>query len=77
MNPTALQDIRLAGIESVWRPLQKDLDNLIDEGRFRTLVLFDDQYQSMSANLRLQYPFVTNIVVHGSQTPSVYVLLKR
>ncbi len=76
-NPTALQDIRLAGIESVWRPLQKDLDNLIDEGRFRTLVLFDDQYQSMSANLRLQYHSMTNIVVHGSQTPSVYFLSKR
>lgn len=74
VNPDALQDLHLAGLQSLAQPMEGELERLINTGHFRTLVLYEQHFNAMSPEARSLYPNVTNFPVATFESQSVYVL---
>lgn len=74
VNPDALQDLRWAGLQNLARPLEEELERLINTGHFRTLVLYEHHFNALSPEARSLYPNVTNFPVATFESPSVFIL---
>ncbi len=74
VNPDALQDLRWAGLHNLARPLEEELERLINTGHFRTLVLYEHHFNALSPEARSLYSNVTNFPVATFESPSVLVL---
>ncbi len=74
VNPDALQDLQWAGLQDLARPLEEELERLINTGHFRTLVLYEHHFNALSPEARSLFPSVTNFPVATFESPSVYVL---